>query len=132
MKYNGYTAKTTIDEDQEILHGEIAGITDVVTFQGSTVDELKTAFRQSVDDYLDFCGERGEAPERPCSGRFIVRMSSDLHRDCALAASGSGNSLNAWVVSTLRTAIDAKLPDTWGTFLAGIFCPSEVEDPQKF
>lgn len=109
MKYKGYAAKITIDEEQEILHGEVAGLTDVVTFQGRTINELKTAFRDSVDDYLQMCEEYGEEPERPFSGRFVVRMSPDLHRECALAAHHGNESLNGWVVSVLRSAIDAEI-----------------------
>jgi predicted HicB family RNase H-like nuclease len=106
MKYKGYQAKFTVDEDHDIFHGEVLGLTDVVTFQGSTVVELKGAFQESVDDYLDFCKERGEEPEKPFSGRFVVRMSPDLHRACVIAAKHSDKSLNAWVASTLSRVVD--------------------------
>ena len=45
---------------------------DVITFEGETVKELKQAFQDSVDDYLGFCAGRGEAPEKPYSGKFVV------------------------------------------------------------
>jgi predicted HicB family RNase H-like nuclease len=63
--YQGYSAKIALDDQQGAFHGEIVGITDVVTFQGATADELTRAFHDSVDDYLAFCEQRGEKPDRP-------------------------------------------------------------------
>lgn len=60
MRYKGYLGKVEFDSDAQILHGEVLGIRDVVTFQGSSVRELKKAFRDSIDDYLAFCRQRGE------------------------------------------------------------------------
>ena len=102
MEYKGYTGRiTALDESQGILHGEVADINDVVTFQGQTPEELVRAFRDSVDDYLAFCEERSEAPEKPYSGKFLVRIPPVLHRRAALAAKKAGESLNAWVASAI-------------------------------
>jgi predicted HicB family RNase H-like nuclease len=60
--------KVEFDDEADILHGEVIGLRDVITFQGRTVDEVKGAFRESVDDYLAFCAKRGEEPEKPFSG----------------------------------------------------------------
>ena len=57
MKYKGYTGHVMFDDEAEIFHGEVLGIRDVVTFQGKSVKELEKAFRDSVDDYLEFCAE---------------------------------------------------------------------------
>lgn len=65
MEYKGYIGKVEIDEDAGILHGEIINIRDVITFEGQTVEELRQAFEESADDYLEFCAERGEEPEKP-------------------------------------------------------------------
>jgi predicted HicB family RNase H-like nuclease len=78
---------------------------DVITFQGQSVAELKVAFRESVDDYLAFCKERGEAPEKPFSGQFVTRISPELHRQVHLAAVVAGKSLNAWVTERLGEAV---------------------------
>jgi predicted HicB family RNase H-like nuclease len=68
MQYKGYSGKIENDDDAEIFHGEVIGLRDVITFQGKTVDEIKQAFRESVDDYLEFCVQLGQAPEKPlCS-----------------------------------------------------------------
>ncbi len=67
--YKGYPAKVTVDQDEGLLCGEVVGIVDVVTFQGKTVEELAQAFRDSVDDYLDYCRELGKKPDKPFSGQ---------------------------------------------------------------
>ncbi len=74
MKYKGYTGHVEYDDEAKIFHGEVLGIKDVVTFQGTTVDEIDQAFKDSVDDYLAFCKERGEEPDRPFSGKFNLRI----------------------------------------------------------
>ena len=63
MQYKGYSGKVEYDDEAEIFHGEVIGLRDVITFQGKTVDEIKKAFRDSVDDYLDFCVQLNQAPE---------------------------------------------------------------------
>lgn len=101
MEYKGYTATVWFDDQAGLFHGELLNIRDVVTFQGKTVKELRRAFRDSVDDYLAFCAERGEEPEKPFSGKFVVRVSPELHRRMTLAARTERKSLNAWVVEHL-------------------------------
>ena len=63
MEYKGYSAKVEFDEGANSFHGEVINLRDVVTFEGETVDQLRQAFQESIDDYLEFCGERGEDPE---------------------------------------------------------------------
>lgn len=104
MTYKGYTGIAEIDDEAGIIHGEVIDINDVVTFQGTTLDELRQAFHDSVDDYLAFCAKRGEEPQKPFSGNFTVRLSPDQHRRCFLAAKQSHKSLNAWVTDALEKA----------------------------
>lgn len=105
MEYKGYVGKVEFDDEAEIFHGEVLDTRDVITFQGQSVDELKTAFEESIDDYLAFCEQRGEEPNKPFSGQFITRIPPELHRQVNLAASISGKSLNAWVVEQLQAAV---------------------------
>jgi predicted HicB family RNase H-like nuclease len=105
MEYKGYVGKVEFDDDAGVFHGEVLDTRDVITFQGKTVAELKTAFQESIDDYLAFCKERGEDPNKPFSGQFVTRMPPELHREVNLEASTSGKSLNAWVVEQLQAAI---------------------------
>jgi len=105
MEYKGYIGKVEIDDEAGILHGEIINIRDVITFEGTSVDEIQKAFRESVDDYLDFCAQRGEAPEKPFSGKFVVRLPAELHRKAYIQAKLADKSLNGWVTDVLQTAL---------------------------
>lgn len=101
MKYKGYCGTVRFDDEADIFHGEVTGLRDVITFQGRTVDEVKTAFRESVDDYLEFCASRGEEPDKPYSGRFLLRVDPELHRKLAELSADEGESLNNWIASRL-------------------------------
>jgi predicted HicB family RNase H-like nuclease len=105
IEYQGYVGKVEFDDEAGIFHGEVLGTRDVITFQGKSVAELKTAFKESIDDYLAFCKERGEEPNKPFSGQFVTRIPPELHRQVNLAASISGKSLNAWVAEQLQAAV---------------------------
>lgn len=105
MQYKGYIGKVEFDADARILHGEVMGIRDVVTFQGRSVAEVQKAFRESVDDYLAFCRQRHEEPDKPCSGQFVVRVDSDLHRRASMLAQAQGKSLNALVGEALAERV---------------------------
>lgn len=105
MQYKGYTAKVKYDDDAGLFHGHVLNLRDVITFQGTSVEELRREFRESVDDYLDWCAEREEAPEKPFSGKFLVRLEPNLHRDIASRAELSGKSLNTWVVQVLSSSV---------------------------
>jgi predicted HicB family RNase H-like nuclease len=105
MEYQGYIGKVEFDDEAGIFHGEVIGTRDVITFQGQSVAELKTAFQESIDDYLAFCKQRGEEPNKPFSGQFVTRIPPELHRQVNLAASISGKSLNAWVAEQLQAAV---------------------------
>lgn len=102
MQYKGYVGHAEYDDDAGIFHGEVVGINDVVTFQGTTVEELRQAFRDSVDEYLAFCARRGEEPNKPFSGQLRVRLGPELHRRAAVAAKISGQSLNTWIIEQIE------------------------------
>ena len=105
MEYKGYTGMVEFDDEANIFHGEVINLRDVITFQGKSVRELKKAFRDSIDVYLEFCASRGEDPEKPYSGKFIVRVEPDLHKAIACKAQLAQKSLNAWVEETLAEAV---------------------------
>lgn len=102
MTYKGYTGVVEFDEDARIFHGEVVGLRDVVTFQGTSVEELEAAMAESVDFYLDWCEQRGKDPEKPFSGKFMVRTSPDLHSRAAVAAARIGLSLNKYVEKAIE------------------------------
>ena len=105
MEYKGYIGKVEIDEEAGILYGEVINVRDVITFEGTTVDEIQQAFRDSVDGYLDFCAQRGESPEKPFSGKFVVRLPAELHRKAYIQAKLKDKSLNSWVAEVLQSAL---------------------------
>ena len=74
LEYKGYTGLVEFDGEAGLFHGEVVDTRDVITFQGTAVEELEQAFRDSIDDYVDFCSERGEEPDKPFSGRLMVRQ----------------------------------------------------------
>lgn len=106
LTYKGYTGKVDFDFEAGILHGEVIDLKDVITFQAENVSDLTRAFEDSVDDYIEFCELEGVEPEKPFSGKFIVRLSPEQHKLISVAAASSGNSLNSWVSTHLiRDAI---------------------------
>lgn len=107
LNYKGYTGQVEYDHEAGLLHGEVLDTRDVITFQGRSVDEVEAAFRESVDDYLAFCAERGESPDRPFSGRIMLRLPSDLHREAHIRAQREGKSLNQFVAERLRQAVSS-------------------------
>ncbi|HVR98139.1 MAG TPA: type II toxin-antitoxin system HicB family antitoxin [Thermoanaerobaculia bacterium] len=102
LEYKGYVARVELDPDVGIIHGEVLDTRDVITFQGQSVDEVREAFRESVDDYLEFCAQRGEEPDKPFSGRLMVRLSPDLHRKLYVQAKNEGKSLNQLISERLE------------------------------
>lgn len=104
LKHKGYVGRVEFDDEAGIFHGEVIDTRDVITFQGKSVVEIRKAFRESVEDYLDFCKSRGESPEKPFSGKFVLRIPSELHHKLHLKAAQSGKSLNAWLVDFLEQA----------------------------
>jgi predicted HicB family RNase H-like nuclease len=102
MKYKGYVAQVTFDSDAKIFHGEVMGLRDVITFQGTTVKELEKSFKDSVDDYIKWCKERGESPEKAFSGNLRIRISPELHAQLAQEAHVHGQSLNSLIIDRLK------------------------------
>lgn len=105
MEHKGYSARIEYDEDLEAFHGQVLNINDVITFEGRSIEELRRELEASVDDYLAWCEERGEDPDRPFSGKFLLRIDPETHRRAALAAGRAGLSLTAWVGGAIERAL---------------------------
>ncbi|HEV3449238.1 MAG TPA: type II toxin-antitoxin system HicB family antitoxin [Gemmataceae bacterium] len=108
MRYKGYTAKIEFDEEDNVIRGEVIGLRDMVIFEVKSVSEIRKAFHTVVDDYLKYCQTRGEEPEKPYSGNFMVRVTKSLHSKISCLAQKEGKSLNAWVEATLSSAVNAE------------------------
>ena len=104
LRYKGYMARIEFDADDELFVGHIAAINDIVGFHADTVEALKTAFHEAVDDYLDACRASGKSPEKPYSGKVMFRISPEIHAKAALAAQLQGVSLNLWAEKALKDA----------------------------
>lgn len=105
MTYKGYSARIEYDDEDGILFGQIAGIRDGVGFHADTVEDLRTAFHEAVDDYLETCAKVGKEPQKPYSGKVMFRVSPELHRKAARAAELAGKSLNQWAEEALAQAV---------------------------
>ena len=108
MEYKGYIAKLEFDDSVNVFHGRVININDVITFEATSVKGLWKELKDSVNDYLDLCAERGEKPDRPYSGQFRLRLDPDLHRQVAIAAQMEGETLNSFVVNTLEHAVNGR------------------------
>jgi len=105
LQYKDYYASIHFSSEDEVFYGKIIGINDLVSFEGTTVKELKTAFEEAVEDYLDTCQELKKQPDKTYKGSFNVRIPSELHRQAALFSAVKNMSLNDFV----RYAIDFTL-----------------------
>lgn len=108
--YRGYHGRAEYDPQSGLWHGEIMGLRDVVTFQGKSIDELAGAFLESVEDHHTFCKSRGEVPERPFSGKFMVRVKPEVHERISVIASSTGVSLNQFVADQLEEVAAKEYP----------------------
>ena len=105
LEYKGYYASLHFSSEDEVFYGKLLGIDDLVNFEGASVKELKKAFHESVDDYVETCRELGKEPNKTYKGTFNVRLTTDLHKQAAVYAAIHNISLNDFV----RTAIDYAL-----------------------
>ena len=101
MKYKGYLGDVTFDDEAKLFHGEVLGLKDVITFQGTNVEEIEKAFHDSVDDYLVWCKESGEKPEKTFSGNLMIRIKPDLHAKLSREAIIKNQSLNTLIIEKL-------------------------------
>ena len=102
MQHLGYYAQIVYDDDAKVFHGRVLGIKDVINFEGDGVEGLYQALKDSVEDYLIFCKERGKEPEKPFSGKFEVRIDPDLHELLYIRAREEGLSINKLVNKVLQ------------------------------
>lgn len=105
MEYKGYKGIIEYEEGDELLHGRVIGLKNIITFQGKSIKQLQKDFHESVDEYLNYCEEKGKTVEKPFSGVFTVRVESEEHLLIAIAAKKRKMSLNGFVsLSALEKA----------------------------
>jgi len=101
LRYKGYVGSVEFSAEDRLLHGRIMGIKDIVTFEGTSVDELDQDFREAADHYLEHCEKIGKKPDKPFSGKFVLRIPSDLHCAIAVEARQAHTSINDWITNAL-------------------------------
>ncbi|MEW5767906.1 MAG: type II toxin-antitoxin system HicB family antitoxin [bacterium] len=106
LKYKGYTGSVSFDAEDKIFHGRVIGTTDVIGFEGASVDELESDFHEAVDDYLETCREIGKEPEKPFSGRLVLRIPSELHCAIVLEAKRRKKSINDWIAEVCKRMVE--------------------------
>lgn len=106
MTFKGYSARIEYDDEDGIFTGRIAGIRDGVGFHADTVANLREAFHEAVEDYIETCAKIGKQPQKAFSGQVMFRVKPEVHRKAALAAELSGMSLNQWAEDVLDRAAD--------------------------
>ncbi len=104
MTFKGYAAKIEYSDDDACFIGHIAGIKDVIGFHAETVKELRAAFEETVDDYLATCEKLGRAPQKPYSGKLMLRVPPEVHARAAMMAQAHGLSINQWASDVLAHA----------------------------
>ena len=105
LTYKGYIGAVDFIADDEVFYGKVHGINDLITFEGQSVKELKNAFSEAVDDYLETCKELGKQPDKTFKGSFNVRLNTELHKKAAFIASKKSISLNDFVKRAISYAI---------------------------
>ena len=104
MEYKGYVGSVSFDDEADIFHGEVVNTRDVITFQGRTVTEIRESFQESIDEYLEWCREKNKTPDKPFSGKLVLRIPPALHRSLFLSAKQEGKSLNRWIEEHLESS----------------------------
>jgi predicted HicB family RNase H-like nuclease len=105
MTYKGYTARIDYDERDNIFAGRILGIRAIISFHGDTVDQLRAEFELSIKDYLADCKDQGIHPDKPASGKMLLRVPPEIHGRALVAAQAAGKSLNQWATEVLEQAV---------------------------
>ena len=101
MTYKGYVGMVEYSEADNYLFGRITGIRDIISHEGERVAEIRTAFEEAVDDYLKHCVATGKDPNKPYSGKFVLRLDPAVHARLAVNAQASGKSLNQYAAEVL-------------------------------
>ena len=104
MSYKDYSTSMTFDPKDKVIVGRVLDIDDIIVFHGESVAEFESAFHEAVDDYLDACKKLKSAPEKPASGKVMLRIAPDVHAAAIKAAARSGVSLNKWAEQALGAA----------------------------
>lgn len=102
LSYKNYNGTVEYSKEDRCLYGKVVGIKSLLSYEGSSVQELEEAFQNAIDEYIKDCEERNVLPEIPYKGSFNIRINPELHRMVAVYAMENGKSLNAAVEEALK------------------------------
>lgn len=105
MQLDDYKAKIEYDAELDMFRGEILGLSGGADFYGNSPEELRVEFKKSLEIYLEVCREQGIEPLRHYSGKFNLRVPSQLHEQLAIRAQAQNKSLNALIQDVLLDAL---------------------------
>lgn len=105
LRYKGYIARVDLDAESMVLIGRLLGMAETIEFHGASIDELIADFRFAVDHYLSECEKSGRTPEKPASGKLLLRLAPETHAQSSVAAAAAGLSLNQWINEVLVRAL---------------------------
>lgn len=106
MKYKDYYGTVECSLDDDILFGKVIGIRGAITYEGSTVQELKNDFHDVIDTYLSDCEKMGTEPQKSYKGKFNVRINPELHRKLAVYAKQHNESMNSSVEHAIKLLVE--------------------------
>jgi len=107
LEYNGYFGSINVSIEDGVIHGKLLYINDLVTFEADNVADLEKAFAEAVDDYLDYCKQKGKEPEKPYKGSFNVRITPENHKKAVMQATKRGLTLNQFVEKAIISEINS-------------------------
>lgn len=110
LKHQDYVATINYSAEDEVFFGKVIGLNDLILFEGTSVTELKQAFAEAVEDYLETCKSINKSPDKAYKGSFNVRVPASLHKRAALVASQHQITLNDFVKTALAYAVENELP----------------------
>ncbi len=104
MTHKVYTARIDFDERDNTFVGRVLGLRTMISFHGETVKELRSEFKNAIEAFLKDCNEQGITPEKPASGKLMLRVPPEVHGAALVAAQAAGKSLNQWATEVLHEA----------------------------
>lgn len=109
LVYKEFIGSVHFSTDDRVFFGKIEGIDDLITFEGTTVDELENAFKYMVDEHIKDCADENKPLEKSYKGTFNIRLNPELHKKAAQRAIMKGVTLNQFVQKAIKKQLEADL-----------------------
>jgi len=97
FSYRGYQGTVETSIQDKCLFGKLLYTSDLILYEGNTIEELELNFKAAVNDYLEFCKLQNKQPKKPFKGSFNVKIGQELHEKASQRASEIGKTLNEYI-----------------------------------